>query len=57
MQNALLQEAIEEVRAAGIEPGEIYPKVKLNRSTKSYGRCQRRFHLLQKELSIRSFPI
>lgn len=41
MQNALLQEAIAEVRAAGIEPGEILPIVKLNRSTRSYGRCHK----------------
>ena len=33
MQNKLLQEAISEVRSAGIEPGNILPEIKLNRAT------------------------
>lgn len=41
MQNKLLQEAISEVRSAGIEPGNILPEIKLNRATRSFGRCHK----------------
>lgn len=39
--NELLQKAIAQVKAQGIEPGEINPNVKIIRNVQRFGRCSR----------------